>query len=198
MLDKGDTADLICIKWSAGAAGSRMTPFAAAPGIAAAKDIRATFGRMAMNDEETVALFAGGHTFGKAHGAAPESHKGPHPEGAPLEAQGLGWMSNYKTGHGADTISSGLEVTWTKTPALWSNSFFEIPFKYEWELTKSPAGAKHGVFTSKPEALSNDFFVNLLDMRTEWQPVSDAKEKFVQDFAAAWGKVMDLDRFDLA
>ena len=104
--------------------------------MAAAKDIRATFGRMAMNDEETVALIAGGHTFGKCHGAAPESHKGPDPEAAPLEAQGLGWMSDYGTGHGADTISSGIEVTWTKTPALWSNNFFENLFKYEWELTQ--------------------------------------------------------------
>src|SRR3974377_88185 len=121
--------------------------------MAAAKDIRATFGRMAMNDEETVALIAGGHTFGKAHGAAPESHKGPDPEGAPLEAQGLGWMSDYGTGHGVDTISSGIEVTWTKTPALWSNNFFENLFKYEWELTKSPAGAKQWVAKNAPEII---------------------------------------------
>jgi catalase-peroxidase len=120
---------------------------------AAAKDIRATFGRMAMNDEETVALIAGGHTFGKAHGAAPESHKGPDPEAAPLEAQGLGWMSNYGTGHGKDTISSGIEVTWTKTPALWSNNFFENLFGYEWELTKSPAGAKQWVAKNAPEVI---------------------------------------------
>lgn len=117
-------------------------PNASGDYMAAAKDIRATFGRMAMNDEETVALIVGGHSFGKAHGAAPESHKGPEPEGAPLEAQGLGWMSDYGSGHGKDTISSGLEVTWTKTPAQWSNNFLENLFKYEWELTKSPAGAK--------------------------------------------------------
>ena len=128
-------------------------PNASGDYMAAAKDIRATFGRMAMNDEETVALIAGGHTFGKCHGAAPESHKGPDPEGAPLEAQGLGWMSNYGTGHGADTISSGIEVTWTKTPALWSNNFFENLFKYEWELTKSPAGAKQWVAKNAPEII---------------------------------------------
>jgi len=128
-------------------------PNASGDYMAAAKDIRATFGRMAMNDEETVALIAGGHTFGKAHGAAPESHKGPDPEAAPLEAQGLGWMSNYGTGHGADTISSGIEVTWTKTPALWSNNFFENLFKYEWELTKSPAGAKQWVAKNAPEII---------------------------------------------
>jgi len=128
-------------------------PNASGDYLAAAKDIRATFGRMAMNDEETVALIAGGHTFGKAHGAAPESHKGPDPEGAPLEAQGLGWMSNYGTGHGGDTISSGIEVTWTRTPALWSNNFFENLFKYEWELTKSPAGAKQWVAKNAPEII---------------------------------------------
>jgi catalase-peroxidase len=121
--------------------------------MAAAKDIRTTFGRMAMNDEETVALIAGGHTFGKAHGAAPESHKGPDPEAAPLEAQGLGWMSDYRSGHGADTISSGIEVTWTRTPALWSNNFFENLFKYEWELTASPAGAKQWVAKNAPAVI---------------------------------------------
>src|SRR5712671_5819117 len=121
--------------------------------LAAAKDIRDTFGRMAMDDEETVALIAGGHTFGKAHGAAPESHKGPEPEGAPLEAQGLGWISNYKSGKGGDTISSGLEVTWTKTPSLWGNNFFENLFQYEWELTKSPAGANMWVAKDGPEII---------------------------------------------
>ena len=128
-------------------------PNASGDYLAAAKDIRATFGRMAMNDEEIVALIAGGHSFGKTHGAAPESHKGPEPEGAPLEAQGLGWMSDYGTGHGGDTISSGIEVTWTKTPALWSNNFFENLFKYEWELTKSPAGAKQWVAKDAPEII---------------------------------------------
>ena len=128
-------------------------PNASGDYMEATKDIRSTFGRMAMNDEETVALIAGGHTFGKAHGAAPESHKGPEPEAAPLEAQGLGWMSNYGSGHGKDTISSGIEVTWTKTPALWSNNFFENLFNYEWELTKSPAGAKQWVAKDAPEII---------------------------------------------
>ncbi len=110
--------------------------------IAAARDIRETFRRMAMNDEETVALIAGGHTFGKTHGAAdPEPYVGPEPEAAPLEEQGLGWMSTYRSGKGADAITSGLEVTWTPTPTAWSNGFFENLFGYEWELTVSPAGA---------------------------------------------------------
>jgi len=109
--------------------------------LAAARDIRETFRRMAMNDEETVALIAGGHTFGKTHGAGPATHVGPEPEAAPLEAQGLGWKSSYRTGKGGDAITSGIEVTWTTTPTKWSNSFFSNLFGYEWELTKSPAGA---------------------------------------------------------
>ncbi|MGB9066953.1 MAG: catalase/peroxidase HPI [Candidatus Acidiferrales bacterium] len=110
--------------------------------VAAAKDIRETFARMAMNDEETVALIAGGHTFGKTHGAAPsKEHVGAEPEGAPIEEQGLGWTSAYASGIAGDAITSGLEVTWTSTPTKWSNDFFEHLFKYEWELTKSPGGA---------------------------------------------------------
>ncbi|WP_067177023.1 catalase/peroxidase HPI [Microtetraspora niveoalba] len=109
--------------------------------IAAARDIRETFRRMAMNDEETVALIAGGHTFGKTHGAGPADNVGPDPEAAPIEEQGLGWRSAYGTGKGGDTITSGLEVTWTATPTTWDNSFFETLFGYEWELFKSPAGA---------------------------------------------------------
>jgi len=109
--------------------------------IAAAKDIREVFGRMAMNDEETVALIAGGHAFGKTHGAGDAKHVGPEPEAAPIEEQGLGWKSSFGTGKGGDTITSGLEVTWTNTPTKWSNNFFRILFGYEWELTKSPAGA---------------------------------------------------------
>jgi catalase-peroxidase len=113
--------------------------------VAAAKDIRETFARMAMNDEETVALIAGGHTFGKTHGAGDVVHVGPEPEAAGIEEQGLGWKNKFGSGRGGDTISSGLEVTWTQTPAKWSYYFFENLFKYEWELTKSPAGANQWV-----------------------------------------------------
>ena len=109
--------------------------------LLAAKDIREIFARMAMNDEETVALIAGGHAFGKTHGAGPVSHVGPEPEAAPIEEQGLGWKSSFGTGKGGDTITSGLEVIWTNTPTKWSNNFFRILFTFEWELTKSPAGA---------------------------------------------------------
>jgi catalase-peroxidase len=109
--------------------------------LAAARDIRETFRRMAMNDEETVALIAGGHTFGKTHGAGPDDNVGPDPEAAPIEQQGLGWKSTFRTGKGGDTITSGLEVTWTPTPVRWDNSFLETLYAYDWELTKSPAGA---------------------------------------------------------
>jgi catalase-peroxidase len=109
--------------------------------VAAAQDIRETFSRMAMNDEETVALIAGGHSFGKTHGAGPASHVGPEPEAASIEEQGIGWKCSLRTGKGCDAITSGLEVTWTNTPTKWSNNFFRILFGYEWELTKSPAGA---------------------------------------------------------
>ncbi len=113
--------------------------------IAAAKDIRASFARMAMNDEETVALIAGGHTFGKCHGAGDAAYVGPEPEAAPIEEQGLGWKSSFGTGNGDDTITSGLEVTWTQTPIQWSYYFFKNLFEFEWELTKSPAGAHQWV-----------------------------------------------------
>jgi catalase-peroxidase len=177
--------------------------------LASAKDIRDTFGRMAMDDEETVALIAGGHTFGKAHGAAPESHKGPEPEGAPLEAQGLGWNSNYGSGHGADTISSGLEVTWTTTPSKWSNNFFENLFKYDWELTKSPAGANMWVAKNAPENIPDAHIPGkfhkptmlttdlTLRMDPEFAKIS---RKFLKDpqafhdaFARAWFKLTHRD-----
>jgi len=177
--------------------------------MAAAKDIRATFYRMAMDDEEIVALIAGGHTFGKAHGAAPESHKGPEPEGAGIEAQGLGWVSNFGDGHGKDTVSSGLEVTWTKTPALWSNNFFENLFKYEWEITKSPAGAKQWVAKDaediipdahikgkfhKPTMLTTDL---TLRFDPEFGKISkrfyEDPQAFAEAFARAWFKLTHRD-----
>ncbi len=110
--------------------------------IAAARDIRETFRRMAMNDEETVALIVYGHTFGKTHGADPHANVGPEPESAPLEQMGLGWKGTYGTGKGDDAMGSGLEVTWTDTPTTWDNSFWDILFGYEWELFKSPAGGQ--------------------------------------------------------
>jgi catalase-peroxidase len=121
--------------------------------LAAAHDIRETFARMAMNDEETVALIAGGHTFGKTHGAGPADNVGPEPEAADLENQGLGWKNSFGTGKGGDTITSGLEVTWTTTPTKWGNGFFENLFKYEWELTKSPAGAHQWVAKDAGETI---------------------------------------------
>ncbi len=122
--------------------------------LAAAKDIRETFSRMAMNDEETVALIAGGHTFGKSHGAGPVSHVGPEPEAAGIEQQGLGWKSSFRTGKGGDTIGGGPEVSWTSTPTKWSNNFFENLFGFEWELTKSPAGAQQWI-AKDPSAAGN-------------------------------------------
>ncbi len=125
--------------------------------IAAAKDIRDTFGRMAMDDEETVALIAGGHTFGKTHGAASSDHVGKEPEAAGLEAQGFGWSNSYNSGKGADAITSGLEVTWTTTPTQWSNNFFENLFAFEWELTKSPGGAHQWVAKTDQEIIPDAF-----------------------------------------
>ncbi|MDK3165940.1 catalase/peroxidase HPI [Aeromonas caviae] len=189
-------------------------PNASGDYMEAAKDIRSTFGRMAMNDEETVALIAGGHTFGKAHGAAPESHKGPEPEAAPLEAQGLGWMSNYGSGHGKDTVSSGLEVTWTKTPALWSNNFFENLFKYEWELTKSPAGAKQWVAKDAPEIIPDAHIPGKFHKPTmlttdltlrfdpEFGKISrhfyEDPQAFADAFARAWFKLTHRDMGPIA
>ena len=177
--------------------------------VKAAVDIRETFGRMAMNDEETVALIAGGHSFGKTHGAGPASHVGPEPEGAGLEAQGLGWRNSFGTGRGGDTITSGLEVTWTKTPTKWSNNFFENLFGHEWELTKSPAGAHQWVAkgadatipdahdpskTRRPTMLTTD-----LSLRVDpaYEKISRRflanPDQFADAFARAWFKLTHRD-----
>jgi len=184
-------------------------PNASGDPVAAAKDIRTTFGRMAMNDEEIVALIAGGHAFGKAHGAAPESHKGPEPEGAPLEAQGLGWNSNFGSGHGKDTVSSGLEVTWTTTPARWSNDFLAHLFKYEWELTRSPAGAKQWVAKDAPEIIPDAHITGkkhkptmlTTDLTLRFDPAFEKisrrflenPQAFADAFARAWFKLTHRD-----
>ena len=178
---------------------------------ASARDIRETFARMAMNDEETVALIAGGHTFGKTHGAGLTSHVGPEPEGAPLEAQGLGWLSTHNTGMAGDAITSGLEVTWTTTPTKWSNNFFWNLFGYEWELTKSPAGAhqwipKHGMGAGTipdahdpskhhaPSMLTSDL---ALRVDPAYEKISrrffENPDQFAEAFAKAWFKLTHRD-----
>lgn len=177
--------------------------------VAAARDIRETFARMAMNDEETVALIAGGHTFGKTHGAGSASHVGADPEGASIEAQGLGWKSSFGTGKGKDTISSGLEVTWTTTPTKWSNNFFENLFGYEWELSRSPAGAHQwvakGAEASIPDAHdpSNKRVPTMLttDLSLRFDPAYEQisrrflqhPEQFADAFARAWFKLTHRD-----
>jgi catalase-peroxidase len=177
--------------------------------VAAAKDIRDTFGRMAMNDEETVALIAGGHTFGKTHGAAPADNVGPEPEAAGLEAQGLGWANKFGTGKGADTITSGLEVTWTTTPTRWSSNFFWNLFGYEWELSKSPAGAYQwtakGAGATIPHAHdpSKKLVPTMLttDLALRFDPIYEKisrrfmenPEQFADAFARAWFKLTHRD-----
>jgi catalase-peroxidase len=164
--------------------------------LAAAHDIRETFRRMAMNDEETLALIAGGHSFGKTHGAGPPDNVGPEPEAAPLEQQGLGWKSSYGSGTGTDTITSGLEVTWTSTPTRWSNGFFENLFEKEWELTKSPAGAKQWQATDGSGAtmLTTD-----LALREDpvYGPIArrfhEHPDEFADAFARAWYKLLHRD-----
>jgi catalase-peroxidase len=184
--------------------------------VAAARDIRETFRRMAMNDEETVALIAGGHTFGKTHGAGPASHVGPEPEAAPLEAAGLGWLSSYGSGKGGDTITSGLEVTWTTTPTRWSTDFFSHLFGYEWELTRSPAGAQqwkpkdvqgagtvpHAHDASKrqaPAMLTTDL---ALRFDPAYEKISrrfhENPQEFADAFARAWFKLTHRDMGPLA
>lgn len=177
--------------------------------VAAAKDIRDTFGRMAMNDEETVALIAGGHTFGKTHGAGPADHVGKEPEAAGIEAQGFGWDNNFRSGKGPDTITSGLEVTWTETPTEWSNYFFKNLFENEWELTKSPAGA-HQWVAKNAEAIIPDAFdpekkhrptmlTTDLSLRIdpEYEKISrrfyENPEEFADAFARAWYKLTHRD-----
>ncbi|MBS3966637.1 MAG: catalase/peroxidase HPI [Truepera sp.] len=179
--------------------------------VAAVKDIRETFARMGMNDEETVALIAGGHTFGKAHGAGPASHLGPEPEAAGLEEQGLGWRSSFGSGKGGDTITSGLEVTWTSTPTRWSSNFLWNLFGFEWELTKSPAGAyqwqpKHGVGAGTvPDAhdKSKRHAPAMLttDLSLRFDPVYEKisrrfmenPDQFAEAFARAWFKLTHRD-----
>ena len=177
--------------------------------VLAAKDIRDTFGRMAMNDEETVALIAGGHSFGKTHGAASADHVGKEPEAAGIESQGMGWDNSYASGKGADTITSGLEVTWTTTPTKWSNNFFENLFAYEWELTKSPAGA-HQWVAKNAEAVIPDAYdsgkKHLPSMLTtdialrfdpEYEKISrrflENPDQFADAFARAWYKLTHRD-----
>ncbi len=177
--------------------------------LAAAKDIRNTFARMAMNDEETVALIAGGHTFGKCHGAGDASLVGPEPEGAGIEEQGLGWKSSYGKGKGEDTISSGLEVTWTPTPTMWSYYFFDILYKYDWELTKSPAGAYQWVAKTTNKSIpdahdpSKRHLPSMLttDLALRFDPVYGKISKrfhenpleFAEAFARAWFKLTHRD-----
>ncbi|QBR11539.1 catalase/peroxidase HPI [Sphingobacterium sp. CZ-2] len=177
--------------------------------ILAAKDIRDTFGRMAMNDEETVALIAGGHTFGKTHGAGPADNVGKEPEAAGLDEQGFGWKSSYKSGVGADAITSGLEVIWTTTPTQWSNNFFENLFNYEWELTKSPAGAHQWVAKDAEETIPDPFDSNkkrkptmlTTDLSLRFDPeygkisrhFFENPDAFADAFARAWFKLTHRD-----
>lgn len=177
--------------------------------LLAAKDIRDTFGRMAMNDEETVALIAGGHSFGKTHGAAPATHVGKEPEAAGLESQGLGWSNSYGSGKGADTITSGLEVIWTTTPTQWSNNFFENLFAYEWALTKSPAGAHQWVATNADSIIPDAYDVHKKHLPTmlttdlalrfdpEFEKISrrflENPDALADAFARAWFKLTHRD-----
>jgi catalase-peroxidase len=177
--------------------------------VAAARDIRETFARMAMNDEETFALIAGGHTFGKTHGAASAEYLGPEPEAAPLEQMGLGWKNSFGSGKGRDTITSGLEVTWTATPTTWDNSFLETLFGWDWELTESPAGAKQwvakdaGDIVPDPETNEPSRRPTMLttDLSLRFDPVYEEigrrflehPDQFAEAFAKAWYKLMHRD-----
>ena len=177
--------------------------------VKAAEDIRVTFGRMAMNDEETVALIAGGHSFGKTHGAASAEHVGKEPEAAGIELQGLGWSNSFGTGKGADTITSGIEVTWTKTPTQWSNNYFENLFGFEWELTKSPGGAHQYVAKNAENIIPDAHDASkshaptmlITDLALKLDPVYEKisrhffenPEAFADAFARAWFKLTHRD-----
>jgi catalase-peroxidase len=177
--------------------------------LASARDIRDTFGRMAMNDEETVALIAGGHSFGKTHGAGPADHVGPEPEACPVTGQGLGWRSSYGTGKGPDTITSGLEVTWTSTPTQWGNGFFGNLFGHEWELIESPAGAHQWVAKDAAESVPDAFDAErkhrptmlTTDLALRVDPVYEKisrrfhehPDEFAEAFAKAWYKLLHRD-----
>ena len=177
--------------------------------VASARDIRETFARMAMNDEETVALIAGGHTFGKTHGAGDAKHVGPEPESAPIEEQGFGWKSSFRSGKGEDAITSGLEVTWTQAPTQWSNYYFENLFRYEWELTKSPAGAHQWVAKDAEATIPHayDPAKRLLptmlttDLALRFDPAYEKvsrrflenPDQFAEAFARAWFKLTHRD-----
>ena len=177
--------------------------------VASARDIRETFARMAMNDEETVALIAGGHTFGKTHGAGDAKHVGPEPESAPIEEQGFGWKSSFRSGKGEDAITSGLEVTWTQAPTQWSNYYFENLFRYEWELTKSPAGAHQWVAKDAEATIPHAYdpakrlLPNMLttDLALRFDPAYEKvsrrflenPDQFAEAFARAWFKLTHRD-----
>lgn len=177
--------------------------------VASARDIRETFARMAMNDEETLALIAGGHSFGKTHGAAPSDNVGKEPNAASIESQGFGWNNSYKSGKGPDTITSGLEVTWTPTPTKWSNAYLEYMYKYEWELTKSPAGAHQWVAKTEDKTIPDAYDPNVKhkptmltsDLAIRFDPAYDKiarrflahPEQLADAFTRAWFKLLHRD-----
>jgi len=177
--------------------------------VAAAKDIRVAFARMGMNDEETVALIAGGHAFGKCHGAGPQSYLGPEPEAAPIEQQGLGWKNSFGTGKGPDTITTGIEVTWTSTPSKWGIQFLYNLFRYEWELVKSPGGANQWVAKGAPETIPDAHIPNkkhkptmlTTDLSLRFDPVYEKiarrflenPQEFAKAFARGWFKLIHRD-----
>ncbi|MDO8942417.1 MAG: peroxidase family protein, partial [Desulfobacterales bacterium] len=184
--------------------------------VGSGRDVRETFGRMAMNDEETVALVAGGHTFGKCHGAGPASHVGPEPEAAPIEEQGLGWCSSFGSGKGGDTISSGLEGAWKPNPTTWDMGYLKVLFKYEWELVKSPAGAQQWLAKDVAEedmvvdahnpSQKRRPMMTTADLSLRFDPIYEPiarsylqnPEKFADAFARAWFKLTHRDMGPLA